>query len=211
MFTSKCPLTFQTSQGPGPFLQTELLRTGRTAPRLDSSQTGSGQAGFSQKCSHQLCWYMFRQDWHMDRQAVQRLHSKCAVLSECVANQLQFKSNLATWTDASQRAGRWGGDSGPARAFADVAALSTGSSSSRFDLLSESIWVRCTGSGFLRRSMGANGRKRFPTKTCRKLALSLQKSPKITWCELYDVWCGLVWSVALDCDVCCWVAWQRIR
>ena len=63
---------------------------------------------------------MFRQDWHMDRQAVQRLRSTCAVLSERAANQLRCNNNnnnndntndnitiiimitisLASWTDA---------------------------------------------------------------------------------------------------------------
>ena len=37
-----------------------------------------------------------------------------------------------------------------------------------------------TGSGFLRKSTGANGRKRFSTKTHRKLVLFLQESPKVS-------------------------------
>ena len=40
--------------------------------------------------------------------------------------------------------------------------------------------MRGTGSGFLRKSTGANRRKRFSTNTYRKLVLFLQTSPKVS-------------------------------
>ena len=43
-----------------------------------------------------------------------------------------------------------------------------------------SITVRGAGSGFLRKSAVANGRKRFSTNTYRKLVVFLQRYPKVS-------------------------------